>query len=400
MEPVVVDPADTLTGQLQRGRGAGALWAARLPSDARAIVMDCVCRDPRWDHDVEDRAFYYAQLIRDHAWPIDVLEQHLSSPADAVDPDNWRTSLTLQVLGLLSQSSYRNAVALLSRYATEGSNWVLAVDELAENGSAHVVIALADEVLGRLTDAELADEVEHEFGPWDILANTQPRVAEALRQQDDQFARAHVPVSPEIDPASLSAADLVERVRGAGRPGREAALELGRRADPVLLDLTEEYIGQPGGPGSAALSALRKFATDEVLTRARQWVRDGSDRAEVGVWILAESGDASDAPVILADLESCLAEQEWGGAVAPVEAVGRLGLTAAAPLAIRAWNESAYSYLRPRVLTSLITIQPETAAVFATEGLWDCEELTRQRSAEFVRKPHELRTGQGLAGAT
>jgi hypothetical protein len=386
MEPVVVAPADTLRGQLQRGRGAGALWAARSPDEARGFVMDCVCRDPRWDHDVEDRATYYARLIRDHDWPLDILELHLNSPVDVVDRDNWRTSLTLQVLGILSQSSYRSAIALLARYATEGSNWVLALDELAENGSQQVVIGLADEVLGRLTDTKLADEVEHGFGPWDMLSTTQPRVAEALRQQDDLFARMPPTPQPAPDLRTMSAADLVERVRGAGRPGRDAALELGRRGDPVLLDLAEQYIHHPAdGSGAGVVSALRHFATDQVLARARRWVREDSHCADVGVWILAESGDASDAPVILADLESCLAEQEWTGAVSPVEAVGRLGLTAAAPLLIQAWSESEYSYLRPRVLTSLIDIQPETAAGFAAEGLWDCEELTRERSATFSR---------------
>jgi hypothetical protein len=114
-------------------------------------------------------------------------------------------------------------------------------------------------------------------------------------------------------------------------------------------------------------------------------VREAGENAEVGAWILAESGDASDAPGILADLESCLAEQVWGGAVAPVEAVGRLKLRQAEPLVIRAWVESAYSFLRPRVLTSLIAINPDLASSYAEEGLWDCEELTRERSAEFNR---------------
>jgi hypothetical protein len=357
MEPVVVAPADTLAGQLQRGRGAGALWATRSPDEARALVMDCICRDPRWDHDVEDRATYYARLIRDLDWPIDALGEHLASAADTEDDDERRTGLTINVLGELSRTGDAHSLRLLRRYAVNGWNSLWALDELCSHPSPEALDGLDQVVLDRLSDDELADEVEHGFGPWDRWADTQPRVSEALRRHDEALARTPRE-APAPDPRTMSAA--------------------------ALLDLAEEYLPhRPRWGGPKVVSALRRYATDEVLARSRQWVREDRDYADVGVWILAESGDVSDAPVILADLESCLTEREWSGAVAAVEAVGRLGLTAAAPLLIQAWNESAYSYLRPRVLTSLIAIQPEAAAVFATEGRWDCEELTRERSAQF-----------------
>jgi hypothetical protein len=52
-----VAPANSLKGRLQRGRGQGYLDALSAPSEeARAALLDCIVRDPRWDSQVESRS--------------------------------------------------------------------------------------------------------------------------------------------------------------------------------------------------------------------------------------------------------------------------------------------------------------------------------------------------------
>lgn len=55
--------SNTLLGLVQRGRGAGFEAALTQPAQARAHVVDCIVRDPRWDHQVEQRDWLYAALV-------------------------------------------------------------------------------------------------------------------------------------------------------------------------------------------------------------------------------------------------------------------------------------------------------------------------------------------------
>jgi HEAT repeat protein len=79
-----------------------------------------------------------------------------------------------------------------------------------------------------------------------------------------------------------------------------------------------------------------------------------------------------------------LATSNWSGAVQPINGLGRLGARRAAPLILQAWHVSEYSSLRPRALEALLALAPSQATPLAEEGLWDCEELARQRSAQVA----------------
>jgi hypothetical protein len=50
--------AQTPLGLLQRGRGAGFLWALRQAKDARPLVIVFITRDPRWVRPLESSAPY------------------------------------------------------------------------------------------------------------------------------------------------------------------------------------------------------------------------------------------------------------------------------------------------------------------------------------------------------
>jgi hypothetical protein len=161
----------------------------------------------------------------------------------------------------------------------------------------------------------------------------------------------------------------------------EAILELGRRRSPVLLDLAEEFLPQrPSRWGSVVCRALRDYGS-AALPRARTWAARGSACSVVGIAILARHGTQQDIPVLLDDLDRALAHGDWGAAASPVEGLGRLRAGAAVPVLERAWDESAYAYLRPRLLIALLRTAPHTGESFATEGLWDCEDEVRRIAA-------------------
>jgi hypothetical protein len=379
MDEVHTADPDTPQGQLQRGRGLGAHAVARSPESARPAVFDCVCRDPRWDHQVEERDLYYGRLILANGWPLNTLRDHLFSDEDAEDQDEWRTGLALAVLGVLVRASRGDARELLRRYIVEGWNWRWALDDLSAARRPELLDSLDELVLRRFSDDELAAEVHHGWGPWDFWASRQPRVRAAFE------AGAARPSSPKPeDLVPKSNAELIELVRSGGHARRVAAIALGDRGDPILLDLAEELLSNHPSGVPGVVSALLRLPGEEVVGRARAWVREARPYADVGIWILSERGDERDIDPLIGDLEASLATSNWSGAVQPINGLGRLGARRAAPLILQAWHVSEYSYLRPRALDALLALTPSQATALAEEGLWDCEELARQRSAQVA----------------
>jgi len=127
---------------------------------------------------------YYARLFLDHDWPMDGVAGHLRSAADVVDRESdgpaWRSACSACWAG----AGRADALALLREYVTEGWNWRCALDELSETGSPQALEGLADAILGRLTDQELAAGVTAGLGPWQEWAANQPRVSAALGERE------------------------------------------------------------------------------------------------------------------------------------------------------------------------------------------------------------------------
>jgi hypothetical protein len=378
MEDPEIDPPDTLRGLLQRGRGAGAQQVAAAPERGREPVFDCVRADPRWDRQVESRDVYFARLIRDHRWPLDPIAEHLFCGEDDTDGDGHRTGLAIGVLGALARAGRGAATDLLRRYVARGWNWSWALHELADLPWPQALTGLDTAVLGRLSEAELVREV----GPGEPWAADQPRVRAALEAAEVSTRRGPVPAS--IDVASLPGAQLAECVLALGADSRYAARELARRGDVLLLDLAEEWLPRrPGGPGAVLSGALRQFASDALLGRAREWARAGRPCRSSGVDLLAERGDASDAQVILNELDAALSEGWWRDLPGLVEGLGRIRCSDAEALILRAWD-AQYSYTRPRVLWALVEIGSRAAPRIAEEALWDCEESAREQAVRVV----------------
>lgn len=382
MDDVAIDPPPTMRGMLQRGRGAGALAAAAAPDEA-LLVMDRICRDPRWDGQIEQRGVYYARLLRDNRWPLDPISMHLFAPEDASDSDEYRTNLAIEVLGALARTGRGEAMTLLRRYVAEGQNWDSALDELADVPWPQTLAGLDDVVLARCSDAELADIAVAGWGPWDGWAERHPRIRHALAGRGRGCGPS--PSLPITDYTTLTSPDLAALIQSK-QDVHGPARELARRGEEVLLDLAEEWLPRrPGGPGGPISGALRVFGDRELLVaRARSWCRPGHPCAYDGSGILAEHGDANDIAVLTAHLGNALEEGRWRAVPELAEGLGRLKAAGVEPLLLRAWETAEYSYSRPRILGALCELNAASAPAVAKEALWDCESEARDRAVRGV----------------
>jgi hypothetical protein len=370
----MIQQANTLHGQLQRGLGRGARRAAQVRGSGE-LVYDCVRQDPRWDRQVESRGLYYARLIVDLELSCGPLAEHLFDPDDLIDSDEWRTSLTIDVLADLVRLSRREAAEPLRRYAMDGENWCEALDALTAIGDVSLTAGLDEVAVGRCDDDDLhwlvADPGNPVIREW---ARHHPRIAEALRRRAGGRPRHRDP-----DQSGQTDEELLAQARQPDDDAVAAILELGRRRHPGLLDLAEELL--PGRHGGAVCHAVRDLGALAV-PRARSWAADGSGCEDLGIGILARFGTQQDIPVLLADLRRSVGTENWGSTAGPIEGLGRLRSGEAVPLLKSLWTRSTYAYLRPRLLTALLRSAPHTAEAYAVEGLWDCEDDVRQLAAQ------------------
>ncbi|MYS37149.1 hypothetical protein K388_06322 [Streptomyces sp. KhCrAH-43] len=426
-----IAPSGTLLGLLQRGRGDGTLHALAAPrSEALAALHHCVLSDPRHDWQVENRSLYYARLYLDLDGGVEEIERHLSDPEDHLDTDDSRTGLALSVLGHLASYGRGDALAVLRRYATTGSNWAWALDELALRDDDAGLRSLAEPVLARFADdaegrAELAATVRdaYEPRPWRLWADDPresvgarvraaseqgsfdrwqrqmrpggPRpgwsvqaVFDWARQGLERGSLLHVPAArclaavagPEDRP------EIVEAARSGPDAARCAALHYlaAEVRDPAVLDLIEAAATEPRGVvADAAVAAFERMCGEDAVERARRWARRPDALGASAAGVLAGRGGPQDAPAVLGALRDAV---RGDGPDAPrlwplVDGAGRLGIACAAPVLRHIYRETSSSQLRGRTARALAATDPSFATGFAVECLWDCEETTREVAA-------------------
>ncbi|WP_327070213.1 HEAT repeat domain-containing protein [Kitasatospora sp. NBC_01302] len=438
-EPVIA-PSASLLGLLQRGRGDGQLHALAADRDeAIAALEECVTSDPRADWQVENRSLYYARVYMDLEAPLGGIEQHLSHPDDLLDPDEQRTGLALAVLGHLAGYGRRDALLLLRQYAATGSNWAWALDELALRDEDEALLALAPAVLGRFPateqgEADLRAAIRAAYEPraWRLWAEHHPRVAAASEQSPfdlwqrqlnrggvtpgwsvadvlawaDQADTAARPEPEAVERRAAAAARCLAAVArpedrdtlfAAARDGAEGARRAALRHlvdqdDPALTELIEAAAADADERVvRAALEVLARMRGPRALARARRWAdpaTGGADSAlgEAAVLLLADIGEPSDAPAVVAGLRRWVLVHGVRGAQLGglVDGVGRLAAAGAAPILRHIYGEAASSDLRGRAAQALAATDRYFACGTAVECLWDCEESTRELAARHV----------------
>jgi hypothetical protein len=379
------DPA-TFRGQLQRGRGSAV---RRAPSEPRAgeAVYECVIDDPRWDRQVESRAAYLAGLVWELRLSLTPIEEHLVA-FDGDEPDDL--SLLLDVVALLAMQGREDAVGVLRRYVTGGKYWNEVLNTIVfvqPTLAPDVRLDLVDDALGARTFDELRDVAENGDESWmGAVREHRPQVLRFFDRIEDIDVP---PAQPRPGAASrqsrrtlrdLPRDELLQSIAGRGIRRRTAFEELGRRGDLIVLDLVEDpNLRNPAGWLPGASQALRALGAAAV-PRARTWLSAGvAPLAELGLHVVAGSGDQTDVPDLMSALRRAFDDDDlWCFAEIPAEGLGRLQVAEAAPLVSAAWEKTVHSYARGPFLTALRGCAPQAAEALAEEGLRDCEPTVQE----------------------
>ncbi|WP_326600201.1 HEAT repeat domain-containing protein [Streptomyces sp. NBC_01803] len=431
-----IAPSGSLLGLLQRGRGDGWLHALAAPRAAAVAALDhCVLHDPRRDWQLEHRSLYYARLYAELGAGLDAIEGHLFHPDDAIRPEEERTGLALSVLGHLTSYGHPAAPRLLRRYAAEGANWRWALDELAVRDDDGALRALGPRILARFPHTEEGDTAltaavrdSFEPRPWRLWAEDPARPEQRARLEraleDGDFDRWQRQLrSPGPQPGwsvravldwardgyeqtprqwrEASAARCLGAVAGPqdrpellaaaadGQPAARAAAlrHLAERGDPEAFPLIRDAAAsRDPDVARAAATAFSRMRGHAALAQARRWADREDELGARAAAMLAERGEARDAPRVLAALLRVVrAHGSDAKELRPlVEGAGRLALTTAAPVLRHIYRETASSHLRGHAARALAATDPSFGSGFAIECLWDCQEDTREVAARFA----------------
>ncbi|WP_426511510.1 hypothetical protein ACPPVO_13320 [Dactylosporangium sp. McL0621] len=309
-------PTRTRAGALQRGLGRGAVRARRDPA-APELVYACIRRDHRW-LPLDDRGVYLARLVRDLELPTGPIVARLF----AADDETGEFTHVLRVAEALGRAGSDGMVESLRRYIQIGPYW--------------------REALGTVAAAWPAN--------WwdDLLPVAADRLASAGRP-------LHLPAAaPWGDWAARD-----ERIHAAVAHGPEPLTGLGE-----LLSAADET-GCLVEPSVDSLKTARHAAADP--SSARYWS---------ALCVLADRGDESDGPALLAGLDWLdRRDDDLCGYDRLADGLARVGGDAArqALPRIRSLWFSPHSYERAAYLRARLELEPDACAGALTEGLWDCE---------------------------
>ncbi|MGH8879561.1 MAG: hypothetical protein ACRD0P_19805, partial [Stackebrandtia sp.] len=384
------DPAGTLRGLLQRGRGNGARQA--IASGAAEEVLACVGADWRWDWQAEDRLGYLARLVRDldiDITPI-VTQMH-----DSPDPDDWtdhshRFQLAVGTLELLAVDGDREARDALIDYVENGAYWIDALESLALSWPSEDWRGLYRVAVERLEPAAM-DFLSPDFEPWKTWVAEHPEIAAALPERKSEHRRRRS--RPKPGPVD----ELLALLRDPDEPRVAKTKALHRlSAGPVpieFLDLAEtlthrllpDRTEHPIPGVSKAVEALGSSA----LGHARRWAGEpDSPMVWLGRRTLSEHGDRGDLAVLSGSVGRLLADGEWCGIDTLVDGMIRIGLAEdpASNVATRTlhqlewlWRSTPHSHERAAYLRGLIALGQANEQL--VEGLWDCQDNVRELAA-------------------
>ncbi len=435
-------PADTLHGQLQRGRGAGFLRALQEnPTTVHALLYHCIIHDPRWDQQVEDRAEYYAQLVTVTHMDLAPLEQYLRTLQDERnDSDAW---LAIGALGSLARLGNATALTILRHYIAYGTQWESALLKLVELADPAATAGLADSFYARFATGEQMNKFDahalldrHLYPLMQSWSLTHPGMERLYAEAETMWTtiwaaypqrRSWPAVNYEARPVSellaaidssnrrqiekmlfarLHQADIAQYVAAFSSEHHLVwwvafqclvALEAAAPFYDMLLHKLLAYLGSGNSRALRGLQLtyagriLQQLPPEMTLPLARRWFAAPEwHLRSVGEDILEAQATLEDIPQVRAGLIAALATATRHNSdsyriCAVLDILARFPDLGLLPEVEAAFVQAGYSFARRRAARTMRVNAPAAfATTYAYECLWDCEEETRWIGCESV----------------
>jgi hypothetical protein len=451
---ILLAPHDTLLGQLQRGRGAGFLRALQEDSTTSyALLYKCITDDPRIDHQVEERADYYARLVLLMGMSLSTLENYLRTvPHKRL---GWETTLAIETLGRLAQLGSIEAVQILRDYVSYGAQWDYALQQIAELTDPNSRLGLLEIICTRFeTGAQIDASAAYgiygtvERALWEGWSADYPCIARLLTEVDEiEASRAQGCLRPEppqyetltVEELLLAAGPraltkLADLVEAKARPGDERALiaafsqgnpfgwyaalrglkalDRGKHLYSHIFDQAVsrlESLPQARGPHLREIRAIVRtldlLPPTMTLPLAREWFSSANwNKESVAEDILEQHATGEDIPVVTAALTQHLQagteNVDTYRTCSLLDILARFPDIGPLPQVERVFVETGYSPARRRAASAMRMNAPQWfAETYAYECLWDCVEESRQIGCASVsiELPGSLERLQTLA---
>jgi hypothetical protein len=408
-----------LRAQLQRGLGRGYRAAIKQdPAALHPLLYGCITHDPRWDHQLDNRRWYYASLALRSDLPLRPLRVHLEENDDS-DSSSWSVPLTLSVLGDLARAAVDEAVGILADYAGYGYWWRDAVGELMA-ADADVLPTLEGVITKRMAEAPPGgNEATGIWSQWG------PRIPEV-----DRIAAAVLPIESEpreLDLRSMTSREILAEAEGAG-PIRRFEEELSRRreegdvnlllataaesgaslqaravsltslalqGDPRIISMIEANLRAQSTPRAlrrASIRALEMLPAELTLDRARRWVdADQRWQRRAAAGVLSAHATPDDIQRLMAGLARALSEDDQYWVSSFAEALERLPEGGPYSELVLCFEEMTYSFGRHYVAAALAATDPSFSFTVALECLWDCEPSIRELACRSAHPTDDVR---------
>ncbi|MDQ2902788.1 MAG: hypothetical protein M3Y81_04450 [Chloroflexota bacterium] len=220
-EEHVIASADSLLGQLQRGRGMGFLRALREGATVSGpLLFHCMTYDPRWDRQLESRSDYYAALLLQLALPLDPFDAYLRVCAETDSGDaRDAESIVLDSICALAVRGDLSAIAIMRAYLAYGYEWEDVFETLMEVSNPRLSVDEVSRIIDqRFPDDDTLDDELPWVGPgmhtrkepWRSLRQVNPRVDHILsRHEKEEEQRQHQQEMVQAELARLSTSELL-----------------------------------------------------------------------------------------------------------------------------------------------------------------------------------------------
>jgi len=419
-EEIKIAAADSLLGQLQRGRGAGFLAARQeKPEKIWPLLVECITQDPRVDGQVESRDNFYATLIIETGMELKPLATHLYDHDDK-DQSGWNTPLTVTTLGSLAKRNYQNSVEILRDYISWGNWWNWAIDELVATKNLAAWTNLDEVFCKRFSnDESLKEELEWFFAD-DEPGKTWCKQNVRLRQFADSLSQPLKPLE-DFDYNSLSVAEMLQLVGKDARvcsklrkaivnvvkpddfefllsqvsiaePERSqiALAGLAKLANPAMFEWLRDFWSN----NSKMRGVLRRRITEamsslpsaQVLPLARAWLNHGDWHfRRLAEALMKHHATPDDVALLRKEMALALADgdNQIYRLCDLIETFKHLHGLGRIPELESVFVEFRYSYGRSRAAEALFAVDKEFfVRTYAQECLWDCEDRTRALGCE------------------